>query len=128
MRPCRLDGDFAAVLCGEAAPRWRTDPSLCVVMAASGYPAKPRIGDAITGIEEAEATGATVFHAGTRMGPAGLETAGGRVLGVTSSGTTLEQAIANTYRAVGKVGFDGAHYRKDIGAKGLKRWPSRRPY
>jgi phosphoribosylamine---glycine ligase len=123
----RMEGDFAAVLAGEAAPRWRTDPSLCVVLAASGYPAKPRTGDAITGIEEAEATGATVFHAGTRMGPAGLETSGGRVLGVTSSGATLEQAIANTYRATVKVCFDGAHYRKDIGEKGLKRWMAGKP-
>ena len=118
----RMEGDFASVLAGEAAPRWRNDPSVCVVMAASGYPAKPRTGDAISGIEQAEATGAKVFHAGTRMGSAGLETSGGRVLGVTASGATLEQAIAHAYRAAGQVHFDGAHYRKDIGAKGLKRW------
>ncbi len=118
----RMEGDFAAVLAGEAAPRWRNDPSVCVVMAASGYPAKPRTGDAISGIEQAEATGAEVFHAGTRMGAAGLETSGGRVLGVTASGATLEQAIAHAYRAAGQVRFGGAHYRKDIGAKGLKRW------
>lgn len=118
----RMEGDFAAVLAGEAAPCWRNDPSVCVVMAASGYPAKPRTGDPISGIEQAEVGGAKVFHAGTRLGAAGLESSGGRVLGVTASGATLEQAIANSYRAVGHVGFDGAHYRKDIGAKGLKRW------
>ncbi len=118
----RMEGDFAAVLAGEAAPRWHNDPSVCVVMAASGYPAKPRTGDAISGIEQAEAAGAQVFHAGTRMGASGLETSGGRVLGVTASGATLEQAIAHAYRATGHVRFDGAHYRKDIGAKGLKRW------
>jgi phosphoribosylamine--glycine ligase len=118
----RMQGDFAAVLAGEAAPCWRIDPSVCVVMAASGYPAKPRAGDAISGVEQAEATGARVFHAGTRLGAAGLESSGGRVLGVTASGATLEQAIAHAYRAAGHVRFDGAHYRKDIGAKGLKRW------
>jgi phosphoribosylamine--glycine ligase len=118
----RMEGDFAAVLAGEAAPCWRSDPSVCVVMAASGYPAKPRTGDRISGIEQAEASGANVFHAGTRMSAAGLESSGGRVLGVTASGATLEQAIANAYRAAGHVSFDGAHYRKDIGAKGLKRW------
>lgn len=118
----RMEGDFAAVLAGEAAPRWRNDPSVCVVMAASGYPAKARTGDPISGIEQAEVGGAKVFHAGTRLGAAGLESSGGRVLGVTASGATLEQAIANSYRAVGHVRFDGAHYRKDIGSKGLKRW------
>lgn len=118
----RMEGDFAAVLAGEAAPCWRNDPSVCVVMAASGYPAKSRTGDPISGIEQAEAGGAKVFHAGTRTGATGLESSGGRVLGVTSSGATLEQAIANAYRAAGHVRFDGAHYRKDIGSKGLKRW------
>jgi len=118
----RMEGDFAAVLAGEAAPRWTANPSVCVVIAASGYPGKPRTGDVIRGIDQAEATGATVFHAGTRMGAAGLETAGGRVLGVTASGVTLEQAIANAYRAVDCIHIDGAHHRNDIGAKGLKRW------
>jgi len=118
----RMEGDFAAVLAGEAAPRWRDDPSVCVVMAAAGYPSKPRTGDLIQGIEQAESTGATVFHAGTRLGASGLEASGGRVLGVTASGATLDAAIANAYRAVGCVQFEGAHYRSDIGAKGLRRW------
>lgn len=105
-----------------AALQWRSHPSVCVVVAAAGYPGKPRTGDLITGIEEAQATGAVVFHAGTRLGASGLETAGGRVLGVTSSGKDLAAAIENTYAAVSRIHFEGMHYRKDIGRKGLKRW------
>jgi len=125
----RMDSDFGEVL--EAAARgelagaelaWSDRPAVCVVMASANYPGPPRTGDAIHGIEAAEALGATVFHAGTRMGPQGLETAGGRVLGVTASGPGLVEAIRATYAAVGKITFDGMHYRRDIGGKGLKRW------
>ncbi|MCL6508281.1 MAG: phosphoribosylamine--glycine ligase [Bryobacteraceae bacterium] len=125
----RLESDWGEVLLSAArgelcAERlaWRAEPSVCVVLAAAGYPGTPRKGDVITGIEEAEALGAVVFHAGTRLGARGLETAGGRVLGVTASGATLEEAIERVYAAVSKVHFDGMHYRRDIGAKGLKRW------
>lgn len=125
----RLDCDFAEVLLaaargGIAGARlaWRPDPSVCVVLAASGYPGKPRTGDCIEGIEEAERAGAAVFHAGTRSGPIGIETAGGRVLGVTSAGEDLAGAIARTYYAVRMIRFEGMHYRTDIGRKGLKRW------
>jgi phosphoribosylamine--glycine ligase len=93
-----------------------------VVLAAAGYPGTPRKGDVITGIEDAEALGAVVFHAGTRLGARGLETAGGRVLGVTASGATLQEAIDRVYAAVSRIHFEGMHYRRDIGAKGLKRW------
>ncbi len=125
----RLDDDFGAALDAALDGRlstvrlnWRPDPSVCVVLAAAGYPGKPRVGDPITGISEAEATGATVFHAGTRLADNGLLTAGGRVLGVTAAGPTLQQAIAATYRAVDAVRFEGMHRRGDIGQKGLRRW------
>jgi phosphoribosylamine--glycine ligase len=72
-------------------------------------------------VDAAEATGATVFHAGTRMGAAGLETAGGRVLGVTAAGQDLAGAIDGAYAAVRQVDFKGMHYRTDIGRKGLVR-------
>ncbi|MBX5494519.1 MAG: phosphoribosylamine--glycine ligase, partial [Bryobacteraceae bacterium] len=78
--------------------------------------------DLIEGIDEAEATGAVVFQAGTRVGPKGLETAGGRVLAVTASGHGLSGAIENAYRGVERIRFDGMHYRKDIGRKGLRRY------
>jgi phosphoribosylamine--glycine ligase len=122
----RLDGSFADALMASAsgsltgaALRWKPDPSVCVVLAAHGYPGQVRTGDPIYGIEDC---GAVVFQAGTRMGPHGLETAGGRVLGVTASGPDLQTAIANTYAAVSRIHFEGMHYRRDIGRKGLKRW------
>ena len=92
---------------------------MCVVLTAHGYPGHVRTGDVISGIE---ACGGQVFQAGTRLGAHGLETAGGRVLGVTGSGEDLNAAIANTYHAVKQIHFDGMHYRRDIGRKGLKRW------
>jgi phosphoribosylamine--glycine ligase len=125
----RLESDWGEVLLEAArgelrAERlaWRAEPSVCVVLAAAGYPGTPRKGDVITGIEDAEALGAVVFHAGTRLGARGLETAGGRVLGVTASGATLQEAIDRVYAAVSRIHFEGMHYRRDIGAKGLKRW------
>ena len=122
----RLDGDPAAVfqaaangaLSGQAFT-WKREPSVCVVMAAANYPGTPRTGDLIEGIGEAEMTGAQVFQAGTRLGARGLETAGGRVLGVTASGSGLREAIAKAYAAVDKIRFDGMHFRRDIGRKGL---------
>jgi phosphoribosylamine---glycine ligase len=122
----RLDDDFAGTLAKAAAGdlkvgslRWKKEPSVCVVMAAAGYPGQVRTGDLITGIES---TDAQVFHAGTRVGPKGLETAGGRVLGVTASGADLPAAVAIAYAGVEKIHFEGMHYRRDIGKKGLKRW------
>jgi phosphoribosylamine--glycine ligase len=122
----RLDDSFADALMRAAtgnlsgtALRWKPEPSVCVVLAAAGYPSQVRTGDVITGIEDC---GAQVFQAGTKLGPRGLETAGGRVLGVTASGPDLPAAVANTYAAVARIHFEGMHYRRDIAGKGLKRW------
>jgi phosphoribosylamine--glycine ligase len=121
----RIDDDFAGTLARAAAGqlnastlKWKKDPSVCIVVAAEGYPGKVRTGDQIAVNE----TPAQVFHAGTRIGSRGLETSGGRVLGVTASGPDLASAIANAYAGVDKIHFDGMHYRHDIGSKGLKRW------
>jgi phosphoribosylamine--glycine ligase len=121
----RMDDDFAGALARATAGqltatslKCKPEPSVCVVVAAEGYPGKVRTGDPIT-IDE---TPAQVFHAGTKLGPHGLETSGGRVLGVTASGPDLASAIANAYAGVDKVHFDGMHYRHDVGSKGLKRW------
>jgi phosphoribosylamine--glycine ligase len=125
----RMDCDFGAVLhaaaSGQVQPellKFKTGPSVCVVLAAHGYPGTVRKGDPITGIAAAEAEGATVFHAGTTIHDNQLVTAGGRVLGVTHSGATLQQAIDNAYRACRHISFDGMQIRRDIGRKGLKRW------
>jgi phosphoribosylamine---glycine ligase len=123
----RMESDFLEPLLaaahGElkgAQLEWKADPSVCVVLAAAGYPGSVRTGDAISGLDQV--AGATVFHAGTRLVNNVLATSGGRVLGVTARGPTLQAAIGNTYNAVAAIHFDGMHYRKDIGQKGLKRW------
>ncbi len=115
----RLDSDLAATLLDGEPFRWKPDPTVCVVMAADGYPGEVRTGDVIEGIDTC---GASVFHAGTRIGERGLETAGGRVLGVTASGPDLQRAIDRAYWGVTGIRFDGMQYRKDIARKGLKRW------
>jgi phosphoribosylamine---glycine ligase len=122
----RMRTDFAEVLTaaargdlGSCRFDWRPEPSVCVVIAAAGYPGKVRTGDTISGVDSC---GTEVFQAGTRIGSRGLETAGGRVLGVTDRGADLRQAIETTYRAASLVHFEGMHFRSDIGRKGLKRW------
>jgi phosphoribosylamine---glycine ligase len=122
----RMEGGFGEVLMRAATGQlsgakleWKPEPSVCVVIAAAGYPGNVRTGDLIKGSENC---GAEVFQAGTRMGTKGLETAGGRVLGVTASGKDLRAAVDNAYAAVGKIRFEGMHYRHDIARKGFKRW------
>ncbi len=125
----RMASDFAPALLAAAEGKlasakldWRSGPSVCVVLASGGYPGDYQSGKRISGIEAAEAKGATVFQAGTKMGPAGLETAGGRVLGVTAGADDLKTAIDRAYEAVREIRFDGMHYRTDIGRKGLERY------
>lgn len=125
----RMDSDLGEVLhaaaegrLNEVSLRWKPEPSVCVVICAANYPGTPRKGDPISGIEAAEATGAVVFHAGTARDQDRLVTAGGRVLGVTASGVDLREAIHAAYSAAAKIQFAGMHYRRDIGAKGLKRY------
>ncbi|HLJ44981.1 MAG TPA: phosphoribosylamine--glycine ligase [Bryobacteraceae bacterium] len=125
----RMSSDFVAPLEAAAHSRltnseleWRPEPSVCVVIASAGYPATPRTGDVITGLDEAAVADSVVFQAGTKIYKNVLETSGGRVLGVTARGPDLSSAIQNTYKAVEHIRFDGMHYRRDIGRKGLTRW------
>jgi phosphoribosylamine--glycine ligase len=125
----RMQTDLAPLLLAAAQGQlpdqridWKPEPSVCVVLASAGYPGAFTTGRPISGIAAAEATGAAVFHAGTRLGPAGLETSGGRVLGVTAGGPYLADAIENAYAAARLIHFDGMHYRTDIGRKGLRRY------
>jgi phosphoribosylamine---glycine ligase len=122
----RMASDFVPALVaaaegdlGGARLEWNPGPSVCVVLASGGYPGAYQTGKPIAGIEAAEALGATVFQAGTRQGASGMETAGGRVLGVTAGGADLSEAIARAYRACERIHFEGMHYRRDIGRKGL---------
>ena len=106
------DGDF----------RWSQDASVCVVMSSGGYPGTIEVGKKITGTEEADKVeGVKVFHAGTSTRDGAYYTAGGRVLGVTARAETLDAAVSRAYEAVGKIQFDGAHYRKDIAARALTK-------
>ena len=100
---------------------WDPRPAVCVVMAAGGYPGKIETGKPIAGLEEAaKMTDVKVFHGGTKREDNRVVTDGGRVLGVTALGDTLADAKKRAYEAVAKISFKGAHYRTDIGDRGLK--------
>jgi len=102
----------------EVDVQWKDGACICVVMASAGYPGAYEKGKVIAGIEEAEREeGVIVFHAGTAMKDGQLVTSGGRVLGVTAIGRDFAEAIERVYKAVSKIHFDGAHYRRDIRPK-----------
>lgn len=98
---------------------WDDRACTCVIMASGGYPKSYPKGIEITGLTDGQLDGVTVYHAGTKLDGDKLVTAGGRVLGVTALGDSLEEALAKSYDGVEKIHFDGAHYRKDIGKKAL---------
>ena len=121
-----IDEDFAARLDGIAngdgvgAPiRWSGRHAACVVLAAPGYPGKSPHGLIIEGLADAEAMNdVLVFHAATAHDEDHLVTSGGRVLGVTGLGDSLDAALTNAYGAIDKISFEGMHYRTDIGRRG----------
>jgi phosphoribosylamine--glycine ligase len=125
----RLESDLVEALeasvqgrVSEGDFKWSDDASVCVVMASGGYPGAFESGKKISGLDEARAIeGVKVFHAGTSKRNAEFYTSGGRVLGVTARAAELETAVQRAYEACGKIRFEGAHYRKDIGARALKR-------
>lgn len=93
--------------------------AVCVIMASGGYPGKYEKGKDIIGLERKFGDDVIIFHAGTKLINSKVVTSGGRVLGVTALGDDIGVAINRAYRAVGKITFDGAYYRKDIGYKAL---------
>ncbi|MGO9865443.1 MAG: phosphoribosylamine--glycine ligase [Terriglobales bacterium] len=102
--------------------KWSNDAAVCVVMASGGYPGAYEVGEKITGLDDAaKLEGVNVFHAGTSKADGAFYTAGGRVLGVTARAADLETAVQRAYDACAKIGFEGAHYRKDIAARALKK-------
>ena len=119
----RMDFDLAEVLSEAAAGRldpsklrWKPGASVCVVLAAGGYPGKFEKGMKIEGLTAAEQiNGVKVLHAGTRRDRQSIITNGGRVLGVTATGSSLNESVATVYAAATKIHFAGMHYRKDIG-------------
>ncbi len=125
----RLDEDLLdillAVATGTLGARgpvtWRDATALTVVIAAKGYPGTPEAGAILTGIAEAEAKGATVFQAGTRLDDGQIVASGGRVLAVTACGSTIADAQADAYRALAAIDFPGGFYRNDIGYREIVR-------
>ncbi|MBZ5679747.1 MAG: phosphoribosylamine--glycine ligase [Acidobacteriia bacterium] len=125
----RLESDLVDALeaavqgrVSEGDFKWSADASVCVVMASGGYPGTFEAGKQIAGLEEAgKIAGVKVFHAGTSKRDGAYYTAGGRVLGVTARAGDLETAVQRAYEACGKIGFQGAHYRRDIAGRALKK-------
>jgi phosphoribosylamine---glycine ligase len=103
--------------------KWKSDAAVCVVMAAGGYPGHYECGRLIEGLKEvAKLDKVWVFHAGTRQDASGqVTTDGGRVLGVTALGETIEKAAARAYEAVQQIRFDGVHFRRDIAARAIRK-------
>ncbi|MDV3458051.1 phosphoribosylamine--glycine ligase [Sphingomonas sp. HF-S4] len=125
----RFEGDLLELmiaiakgeLAGRADPEFSADTALTVVMAAKGYPGTPETGGTIAGIDAAEATGAKVFHAGTRSDGDSLVASGGRVLAVTARGSSVSEAQAAAYRAVDAIDFPSGFCRRDIGWREVAR-------
>jgi phosphoribosylamine---glycine ligase len=125
----RLNGDLCAALLATAEGRLRPDllsvsDDACVgiVLASAGYPASPRIGDPIEGVEAAcQTDGVEVFHAGTARVQGQLVTAGGRVLNVSARGRTLQEARERAYAAAEQITFDGRQLRSDIAQRAVER-------
>jgi phosphoribosylamine--glycine ligase len=125
----RLQTDFMDIAMAITEKRlsdikveWKKDPAVCVVISSSGYPGPYRKGDPIRGIDEAnKMEGVHVFHAGTAFKDNTVVTSGGRVLGVTATGSDIASAKKRAYDAVGKIHFDGMHYREDIADRALNR-------
>ena len=120
----RVGGDLGEILLSAASGGLADQPvpmtpqaSVAVVLAAANYPGDPRTGDVITGIDQAQATGAEVFQAGTALNSEGqLVTNGGRVLAVQALGDTVEDAREAAYAAADLIRFDGMQMRRDIAA------------
>ena len=111
---------FEACIDGTLATQtleWKKEPSVCVVMASKGYPSFYEKGREISGLTSSKNKQTVVFHSGTKLNNGKVVTNGGRVLGVTALGSDINEAIKNAYNEVGKIKWDGIHYRKDIGSK-----------
>jgi phosphoribosylamine--glycine ligase len=122
----RLEGDFLGALAAAAAGALGdveltagTEAAVTVVLTAPGYPDSPEQRIEIRGLENAEATGALVFQAGTALRDGRLLSAGGRVLDVTGTGDSVSEARERAYAAVEHVHFPGAHFRRDIALRAV---------
>ena len=105
----------------EIELEWHNQAALCVVLASKGYPGAYKKGSRIGGLAQAEAEGATVFHAGTGSQDGNITATGGRVLGVTALGDDIAQAQSKAYRAVDRIDWPGGFCRRDIGWRAVGR-------
>jgi phosphoribosylamine--glycine ligase len=116
-----LGGLLLAAATGKLADQgdlsWRSATSVAVVVAAKKYPASPRKGDLIAGVDQAESADVRVFHAGTALDGEELVTSGGRVLAVSAVGKDLTEARQRAYAAVGQIRIKGSQHRTDIALK-----------
>jgi phosphoribosylamine--glycine ligase len=125
----RLDSDLLEAVeasiqgrVSEGLFKWSSDASCCVVVSSGGYPGSFVSGKEIRGLERAaRVENVKVFHAGTTSRDGGFYTSGGRVLGVTARAPRLQEAIEKAYQAVRCISFEEMYYRRDIGARALKR-------
>ena len=110
----------------EARLEWSKDAATCIVLASRGYPDAAQTGHAIEGLETLDGQADVIaFHGATARRDGRLVTVGGRVLGITALGPTLEASIERAYAAAAQVSFEGRHYRRDIGQKALARLKGR---
>ncbi|WP_038249668.1 phosphoribosylamine--glycine ligase [Ghiorsea bivora] len=124
----RLKSDLGEVLLAAAESRlggvkleWDDKKALCVVVSSDGYPANFETGQVIGGLDAVETAGTTVFHAGTAEQNGSIINSGGRVLGVTALGNTVQEAQQTVYKALENLDWQGGFYRKDIGYRAIKR-------
>jgi phosphoribosylamine--glycine ligase len=125
---CRFEGDLLDAMIktvdeclAEAELSWSEEPAVCVVMASGGYPLAYEKGYEISGLDEATAEGAVVFHAGTAEKDGKIVNTGGRVLGVTARGSDIKAAVEKAYKAVDKISWQDCFCRKDIAYRALAR-------
>jgi phosphoribosylamine--glycine ligase len=124
----RLESDLVDALeacidghLSETDLRWAPGASACVVASSAGYPGSYSMGFPVSGLTAAgQVPGVQVFHSGTARVGSQLVTSGGRVLGVTATGESLQQALSRAYQAMAEIQFDGIYYRRDIGHRALK--------
>jgi phosphoribosylamine--glycine ligase len=125
----RMDSDLMDALeacingtLADTEMRWKPGASACVIASSGGYPGSYKTGIAIHGLDQAaKMEDVVVFHSGSTQAGEQILTAGGRVLGVTARGETLDEALARAYMALAEISFEGMYFRRDIGHRALKK-------
>jgi phosphoribosylamine--glycine ligase len=125
----RLDSDLVEALeacvdgrLSDTEFKWKPGASACVIASSGGYPGSYQTGFEIAGLDEvAKMLEVQVFHSGTAFSNGKVLTSGGRVLGITATAATLNEALDKAYKAIGKIQFEGMYFRRDIGHRALNK-------